>query len=69
MPLFLSFGEMNYFRLVIAVRSAESLTIPTALHQLEPKPFGLMAVRLPGILALKALVRAAQSPLRKLVSE
>ena len=28
----------TYFRLVIAVRSAESLAMPAAPHQLEPKP-------------------------------
>ena len=28
----------TYFRLVIAVRSAESLTMPVAPHQLEPTP-------------------------------
>src|ERR1700732_1714936 len=61
--------EKNYFKLVIAVRSADSLTMPTAPHQLEPNPLGLMAVKLPGILALKALVSDAQSPLRRFVSE
>src|ERR1700692_3283945 len=39
-----SLERISYFRLVIAVRSAESLTIPVAPHQLEPKPPGLMAV-------------------------
>ena len=34
--------RMSYFRLVIAVRSAESLTMPVAPHQLEPKPPGLI---------------------------
>jgi len=38
-----------HFRLVIAVRSAESLATPTALHQLEPKPPGLIAVMLAGL--------------------
>ena len=32
----------TYFRLVIAVRSAESLTMPAAPHQPEPKRPGLM---------------------------
>src|SRR6516165_5557145 len=35
-----------YFRLVIAVRSAESFAMPAAPHQLEPKPPGLIAVML-----------------------
>jgi hypothetical protein len=35
---------ITYFRLVIAVRSAESLAMPAAPHQLEPKPPGLIAV-------------------------
>ena len=64
-----SITRQHYFRLVIAVRSAESLTMPVAPHQLEPKPLGLMAVVLPGMLALKALVSAAQLPLLRLVSE
>ena len=38
------FQRMVYFRLVIAVRSAESLTMPAAPHQLEPKPPGLVGV-------------------------
>ena len=36
--------RIDYFRLVIAVRSAESLAIPVAPHQLEPKPPGLVGV-------------------------
>ena len=38
------FERRTYFRLVIAVRSAESLTMPVAPHQLEPKPPGLIEV-------------------------
>src|SRR5882762_7568502 len=64
-----SLGRIPYFRLVIAVRSAESLTIPAAPHQLEPKPNGLIEVALPVWLAVKSLVKALQSPLERLVSE
>lgn len=32
----LVFERTTYFRLVIAVRSAENFTTPAALHQLEP---------------------------------
>src|SRR6267142_3225438 len=64
-----SLGRISYFRLVIAVRSAESLTIPAAPHQLEPKPNGLIEVALPVWLAVKSLVKALQSPLERLVSE
>src|SRR5258708_2535809 len=35
-----------YFRLVIAVRSAESLAIPAEPHQFEPTPDGLIGVTL-----------------------
>ena len=46
--------RMTYFRLVIAVRSADSLTMPVAPHQPEPKAVtplpGLMAVMKPGLL-------------------
>ena len=38
----LVFEEETYFRLVIAVRSAESLTMPAAPHQFEPTPVGLI---------------------------
>ena len=38
-----------YFRLVIAVRSADSLAIPAAPHQLEPKPPGLILVTKVGL--------------------
>src|SRR5205085_9158172 len=45
--------ELGYFRLLIAVRSAENLTMPAAPHQLEPKAAtplpGLMAVTLFGL--------------------
>lgn len=61
--------EKNHFRLVNAVRSAESLTIPVAPHQLEPAPPGLIGVTLAVPEALKALVNALQSPFDKLVSE
>ncbi len=39
--------RIPYFRLVMAVRSAESLTMPAAPHQLEPKPPGLVGVNEP----------------------
>ena len=42
-----SFERIAYFRLVIAVRSAESFAMPAAPHQLEPKPPGLIGVKLP----------------------
>src|SRR5450432_3972596 len=41
--------RITYFRLLIAVRSAESLTIPVAPHQLEPNPPGLIAVTKAGL--------------------
>ena len=41
--------DVSYFRLVIAVRSAESLTMPAAPHQLEPKPPGLMSETFAGL--------------------
>src|SRR5579864_599898 len=59
----------SYFRLVIAVRSADSLAMPAAPHQLEPAPVGLIDVMLPVPLALKALVKALQLPLFRSVSE
>src|SRR4051812_26033041 len=67
--------EETYFRLLIAVRSNDSLAMPVAPHQLEPTPDGLIgvrkvpleAVRLPR--AAKSLVKALQSPLERLVSE
>ena len=39
-----SLERMTYFRLVIAVRSAESLTMPAAPHQFELVPNGLFPV-------------------------
>jgi hypothetical protein len=41
--------RMIYFKLVIAVRSAESLAMPAAPHQLEPKPPGLVGVMKDGL--------------------
>src|SRR5260370_39083110 len=45
--------RMIYFRLVIAVRSAESLAMPAAPHQFEPNAVaplpGLIAVTKPGL--------------------
>src|SRR5436853_7688430 len=54
--------ERAYFRLVIAVRSAESLTIPAAPHQFELFPNGLfpLTVVVPTC-ALKAPVTTLQS--------
>src|SRR6266700_4294135 len=46
-----------YFRLVIAVRSAESLTMPAAPHQFDPAPVGLIEVMLVVPVALNALVK------------
>src|SRR3954469_9777048 len=39
-----SLREEAYFRLLIAVRSNDSLAMPAAPHQLEPTPDGLIAV-------------------------
>src|SRR5581483_2291480 len=39
--------NLRYFRLVIAVRSADNLATPVAPHQLDWKPRGLMAETLP----------------------
>ena len=47
-----SLERTTYFRLVIAVRSAENLAMPAAPHQLEPKPPGLIGVKLPSNLAV-----------------
>src|SRR3981081_3377880 len=48
-----AFDRMTYFRLVIAVRSAESLTMPAAPTQFEPNAVapvpGLIAVTKPGL--------------------
>jgi hypothetical protein len=63
------FEKTAYFRLVIAVRSAESLAMPAAPHQFEPTPVGLIGVRLVDPEPLNALVKALQSPFDKLVSE
>ena len=69
LPPFPQSRENNYFRLVIAVRSAESLTIPAAPHQLEPAPPGLIDVTLVVPEALKALVKALQLPFDRSESE
>src|SRR6516225_7149927 len=61
--------ERRYFRLLIAVRSAESLAMPAAPHQFEPAPLGLIGVMLIVPEALKALVKALQLPFDRLVSE
>src|SRR5215470_1285393 len=45
--------EETYFRLLIAVRSKDSLAMPAAPHQLEPAPPGLIAVTLVVPVALK----------------
>ena len=44
-----SLERTTYFRLVIAVRSAENFTTPVGLHQLEPNPPGLIAVTKDGL--------------------
>src|SRR6266852_3498396 len=59
----------DYFKLVMAVRSNESLAMPVAPHQLEPTPPGLMGVTLVVPVALNALVKALQLPLFRSVSE
>src|SRR3978361_427921 len=64
-----SLREEAYFRLLIAVRSNDSLAMPAAPHKLEPAPPGLIAVTLVVPVALKALVKALQSPLFRSVSE
>src|SRR5205814_10427943 len=58
-----------YFRLVIAVRSAESLTMPVAPHQLEPTPVGLMEEKLLLNTAVWSLVKALQLAFDRSVSE
>src|SRR5438046_8366771 len=55
--------KISYFRLVIAVRSTESLAMPAVPHQLEPVPSGLIGVTLVVPEALKAPVKALQLPL------
>src|SRR6266702_3841683 len=64
-----SLQEETYFRLLIAVRSKDSLAIPAEPHQFEPAPPGLIAVTLVVPVALKALVKALQSPLFRSVPE
>ena len=59
--------EEAYFRFA-SVRSEENLTTKVWLHQLEPTPPGLMAVKSPLNLAVWSLVKALQSPLLRLVS-
>src|SRR4029453_17329665 len=63
--------RMSYFRLVIAVRSADSLTMPVAPHQLEPKPPGLIAVMKAGLklVVVWSLVKALHEAFDRLVSE
>src|SRR5881392_3630328 len=68
-PSIKSLREEAYFRLLIAVRSNDSLAMPAAPHQLEPAPPGLIAVTLVVPVALNALVKALQSPLFRSVSE
>ena len=68
--------EETYFRLLIAVRSTESLATPAALHQLEPKAVAafappLIGVTKPGLalVAEKSLVKALQLPFDRSVSK
>jgi hypothetical protein len=58
----------DYFRLAVAVRSNLPVTTKEALHQLEPNPAGLIAVKSPVNLAVWSLVKALQSPLFRSVS-
>src|SRR5262245_63710573 len=64
----------TYFRLLIAVRSAENLTMPVALHQLEPRAVapvpGLIAVTKFGLALVveKSEVKALQEAFDRLVS-
>src|SRR5262249_36869376 len=60
--------ERSYLRLVIAVRSNLPETTKVELHQFEPTPLGLIAVKLPENRAVWSLVKALQSPLLRLVS-
>ena len=69
LPPLLQIRKNNYFRLVIAVRSTESLAMPAAPHQFEPTPVGLIGVTLVVPEALKALVKALQLPFDRSVSE
>ena len=57
-----------YFTLAMAVRSNLPVTTKDALHQLEPNPAGLIAVKSPENRAVWSLVKALQSPLFRLVS-
>ncbi len=65
----LGLGRGAYFRLAAAVRSTESLATPAAPHQFDPAPPGLIDVTLVVPEALKALVKALQSPFDRSVSE
>src|SRR5262249_42388074 len=58
-----------YFRLAIAVRSNLPVATKVALHQLEPNPPGLIAVKSPENRAVWSLVKALQSPLFRSVSK
>src|ERR1700676_1214450 len=64
-------SDHTYFRLVIAVRSAESLTMPAAPPPAEPKPPGLMGVMKAGLklVVAQSLVNTLQLALERLVSE
>src|ERR1700731_1802198 len=62
--------KISYFRLVIAVRSTESLAMPVAPHQFELAPNALFPVTgAPPTVALKAPVKTLQSPLPRSESE
>ena len=64
--------EWSYFRLVIAVRSAESLTMPAAPHQLEPNAARIDRgdeARAEVPVVEKSLVKALQLPFDRSVSE
>ena len=60
--------RLAYFRLAIAVRSNLPVATKVAPHQLEPKPPGLIEVKLPVNVAVWSLVKALQSPLFRSVS-
>ena len=62
-------SHSDYFRLAAAVRSNLPVTTKLALHQLEPKPPGLIGVKLAVKVAVWSLVNALQSPLFKSVSK
>ena len=61
-------NPLRYFRFVIAVRSNLPVTTNVEPHQVEPKPSGLIAVKLPVNVAVWSLVNALQSPLFRSVS-